>query len=388
MTPAEGEMIIDLTNDRPRLGDGFTQGGIIIPNYIDVRNCSFSRGAVGGTANAITITLSPSPSSYQLGMTVKFIATASNSGPSTININGLGSRNIYKITSSGIVALEAGDLILGGFYTLIYDGTQFQLENVLSSSGIISVGQGDLRTSSGQISATTSGAFYISFQAGNAASIPTTPASRISMGSSSSNLLLYTLPGGGYGFYPRIYRSSTSAVINQIYITASPPYNLGDGEVGGFFFAIVNSSGEIISTYIADTPPWAYNGPTDIRATHKCPVTGKKFRKIMKSKTLEQIMDGDKVSYKLEEITDTIKNKDMKIVPHPFENVPKDCRVIMFDPMDDKIRRLVDYQNMGGGNEIQEYISQGKFEIGDDCKRCSPKGVHVHKLKYKYTKKF
>ena len=101
-----------------------------------------------------------------------------------------------------------------------------------------------------------------------------------------------TLPGGEYGFYTRVKASaaggadyylarptSTSYVTQvrilgagtgrtyyaqQRYIQASPPYDLGDGEVPLFVFARVDGGGKIISTYVAQDPPWANNGPTNI----------------------------------------------------------------------------------------------------------------------------
>lgn len=399
MTPAEGEMIIDLTNDRPRLGDGFTQGGIIIPNYIDVRNCSFSRGAVGGTANAITITLSPVATSYQVGMTIKFIATANNTGAVTINVDGLGNRNLEKISGSAIVSLSAGDIVSGGFYEIIYDGSQFQM-SAGGSIGPNTIGQGDLKTSSGNVN------LGVSTSGGNVSAVfgfinevtSTSPilyarairrdaANVVSMPLTGS-----VLPGGGYGFLPRSYRvgsgASSTLALSQVYVTSSPPFDLGDGEVGGFFFALVDNAGNIVQSYLSDVPPWAYNGPTDIRASHICKITHKKYRMVVKNKSFEEIMDGAPIKHKLEEITHSIKNKDMALLPHPFLEVQKGHKVVLFDPMDDKIRRMIEYQNLGGGAEIMEQITNMKFEVSDSCKRKCPKGVHVHKLKYKYTKKF
>ena len=143
-TPAEGEVWVDLTNDRVRLGDGLLAGGHQIPNATDVQKGSFNTVNAGGTANAITATLDPVPLSYFTNMTVIFKAGTTNTGAATLNVNGLGVRNILKVSSGALGALAAGDLTAGAYYTVRYDGTQFVLEggaggvsDVTGSAGIV-----------------------------------------------------------------------------------------------------------------------------------------------------------------------------------------------------------------------------------------------------------
>lgn len=387
VTFPEGEAVIDLTNDRWRIHDGVLQGGFHVPNHNDARNQTFNRGTVGGTGNAITITLYPVATGYAAGMTIKFIAAASNTGAVTINIDGLGTRNIQKISSGSLQNLVAGDLVSGGVYEITYDGAQFQLLT-LTNSGLSSVSQGDLNTSigSGSIGANTNSVIIVRGAATSNTYLTSLGTLTVSGGASGSSTYV-TLPGGEFGFFPQTRATvgtGSQYQYQQRYITSSPPFDLGDGEVGGFFFALVNSAGEIQSSYIADVPPWAYNGPTNICASHKCTVTGKKFRRVMKKRTFEEVMDGAPIQYKMEEITHRIKNADMSLIPHPFEIVPDGCHVVLLDPMDDKVRRIIEYQNAGG--DFADGLS--KIIVGDSCKRKCPKGVHVHKLKYKYTGKF
>jgi hypothetical protein len=63
--------------------------------------------------------------SYSAGLSVKFRVGADNTGASTINVNSLGVQNIIN-TNGG--ALSAGQLLTGGAYTLLHDGTSFQLQ--------------------------------------------------------------------------------------------------------------------------------------------------------------------------------------------------------------------------------------------------------------------
>jgi len=91
-------------------------------------------GTVAGT-NTITGTVTPAITAYVTGQTFKFIAAASNTGAVTINLNGLGARDITK---SGSTALEFNDILIGAAIQIIYDGTQFQLTS--GAGGDIKVG--------------------------------------------------------------------------------------------------------------------------------------------------------------------------------------------------------------------------------------------------------
>lgn len=79
---------------------------------------------VGGTADVITLTLSPAITAYAAGQRFSFISSGANTTNVTVNINSVGAK---AITKNGTTALVAND-ILGSMITVIeYDGTQFQL---------------------------------------------------------------------------------------------------------------------------------------------------------------------------------------------------------------------------------------------------------------------
>lgn len=88
-------------------------------------------GNVAGT-NEITATVSPTFVSYIKGQVFRFIAAGSNTIATTININGVGAKNIFK---NGSTPLEVGDIIAGSLITVVYDGTQFQLQAGTGSGG-------------------------------------------------------------------------------------------------------------------------------------------------------------------------------------------------------------------------------------------------------------
>lgn len=393
--PAEGELWVDMTLDNLRLGDGLRTGGFPIPNAFNIQQDTYAFSVAGGTANALTVTLLPVPSGYAQPLRFRFKATGTNTGATTIDVNSLGVKNILRMNAGSLSALTAGDIVTGGIYEVIYDGVQFQLVTVYNS-GLVSISQGDINTAFGSFSqgATTN----------------------LVSGALSCGITSITLPGGQYGFTivssgpggifdnnggwwlgakTSTYAGATAWVNSgtglnvgggQRYITSSPPYNMGDGEVGGFFFVLVNSSGEIEGHYAADAPPWAYNGPTDIRASYKCPITKKKFRSVAKKRTLQMVLDGEPESIQLEEITDDIKNADMTLIPHPFGELSAGQHVVMLDPMSDMTRRIVEHQNSGGWEEVIEAINKGHIKIDNTpIKRSGPCNVKPCKFTYKRT---
>jgi hypothetical protein len=79
---------------------------------------------VGGTANAITLNVSPAIGAYVAGQTFRFVALATNTTATTVNISSLGARDITK---NGTTILAAGDIRAGALVTITYDGTEFLL---------------------------------------------------------------------------------------------------------------------------------------------------------------------------------------------------------------------------------------------------------------------
>ena len=86
---------------------------------------------VGGSSNAYTITNAATGawSSYATGDLIMLIANHTNSGASTLNVDGLGAK---AITKNGTTALASGDLVSGGAYLMTYDGTRFVLVGEVS----------------------------------------------------------------------------------------------------------------------------------------------------------------------------------------------------------------------------------------------------------------
>lgn len=76
---------------------------------------------VGGTANGITVTLASNFSSYASGMVLAFKAGATNTGATTLNVNGIGAKSVRKYDVAGEGALAGGEIVASGIYLVRYD---------------------------------------------------------------------------------------------------------------------------------------------------------------------------------------------------------------------------------------------------------------------------
>ncbi len=81
-------------------------------------------GNSGGAANAPTLTPTPALSGLTGNPSYEFIATASNSGPVTLNVSGTGAVALRRANG---VALSGGELQAGTKYAVTYDGAVWRL---------------------------------------------------------------------------------------------------------------------------------------------------------------------------------------------------------------------------------------------------------------------
>jgi hypothetical protein len=78
------------------------------------------------SANTITVALTPAITAYTTGMNIFVKIANTNTGASTIAVNGLASKNIQLV---GGAALGGGELAANRIAVLTYDGTQFELRD-------------------------------------------------------------------------------------------------------------------------------------------------------------------------------------------------------------------------------------------------------------------
>lgn len=99
------------------------------------RLCGTLTSSGGPTAYALTPAVALG--SYATGERFAFKINATNTGASTLNISGLGAKNIYKQTISGPAAIVAGDLVTGQMVEVMYDGTQFQIISGIGAAAAV-----------------------------------------------------------------------------------------------------------------------------------------------------------------------------------------------------------------------------------------------------------
>jgi hypothetical protein len=84
-------------------------------------------GTAGGSANALVLTPNIVATSYFAGQTFRFLASAANTGATTVDVSGLGAKNIqFYGTALTADCIGAGDMIV-----IVYDGAQFQMTGAL-----------------------------------------------------------------------------------------------------------------------------------------------------------------------------------------------------------------------------------------------------------------
>lgn len=189
--------------------------------------------------------------------------------------------------------------------------------------------------------------------------------------------------------------------IDERYVQASPPYDLGDGETPLFIYLLM-SGGNIEGVSVAPDPTWAYHGPTDIRAEHVDRVTGRKYRrqrilpngmtlreaKLQAPAIYRQFQTGQiDASIELIEITQAYKNQDKDIAPHPwYLNNNSGKQVVLLDPVSAIASRLADIADDEGAREVRELI-QGDYLVVDnsDNGRNSAAGVMPVNFRWKNT---
>ncbi|WP_236766940.1 DUF2793 domain-containing protein [Agrobacterium tumefaciens] len=93
---------------------------------LDAQSGKWNFAVAGGTANALTATLTPTPLSLAslVGAPIRLLITTANTGACTLNINGLGAVPI-KLDNGSDPA--AGDLPAGAIVQLVYTGTAMQI---------------------------------------------------------------------------------------------------------------------------------------------------------------------------------------------------------------------------------------------------------------------
>jgi len=211
---------------------------------------------VSGT-DTLTGSLTPAITAYATGNLFSFVAVATNTGATTINLNSLGAKSITK---SGTTALAAGDLVIGQVYLIEYDGTRFQLINpsTTTPSGILPIANGGTGTTGTTANLTVDGTNAVGFlnipqnsQSAAYTLVLADAGKHIFHPSGDANARTYTIPANSSVAYPIgtaiTFINMTSQVVT-IAITTDTMYLSSAGTTGSRSLAQYGSATAIKMT--------------------------------------------------------------------------------------------------------------------------------------------
>lgn len=99
------------------IADEIAAGFDLVPDVTGVADGSFNFAVAGGTANALTVAMPTTQETLNDGLTIRFRATAENTGAVTLDVDSIGP--IAVVTPAG-ATLTAGALKLGAVYEVTY----------------------------------------------------------------------------------------------------------------------------------------------------------------------------------------------------------------------------------------------------------------------------
>lgn len=178
-----------------------------------------------GTATALVLTLAATPDALVKGERYAFFASQTNTGAMTLNVNGLGAKSILQQDGA---ALAAGQIVSGSAVAVIYDGTNFRLENYINNpkfTGTLTVDTVAATTINGN-GATITGINASNIASGTVADarLPTTMTgknfSSASYTSGLGNNGFFTTASSGSTF--SIQRNNSNAVDIEAFSTTDP----------------------------------------------------------------------------------------------------------------------------------------------------------------------
>lgn len=160
--------------------------------------------------------------------------------------------------------------------------------------------------------------------------------------------------------------------INILYVTASPPWDLGGGEIPLFMFAMIDNDKNIVGFTSGKDPSWGTNDKTykkDGKQFVKQHLDMEKARNNKKyydefKRKLENVngIEGD--DFVELEYSQDIKNRFKDLVPTHFGHVPEGHEVVMIDPVSDFCHELALLSQ--AGENLNYLFTQKKIELKDE----------------------
>ena len=289
------------------------------------------------------------------------------------------------------VGTAVGTIYFDGIVLMRAQSTKMIGANVITQNEIANaaIGQAELKTATAtqSVSATsggsswvitpTGGSFTMFWTCGGASSIINDIWVGIN-GSSSFNSNV-----GGYS-----QNAGGTVYLFSRYIQASPPYNYGAGDVPLFVLAMLDkTTREVLATYVAEDPPWAYHGPHVLhpvigKLQKYVGIWGKDPRKVWAGqdvmtraeylaalRRLRTLSPGERTAALAQPFTMAEKMADMDLVPHLFSDFdPAKHVVVQIDPLTSLCEDLHCLVMTPGAPSPSELLHDGSIKIGSEIK--------------------
>ena len=218
---------------------GFNQ----LPSATSLQNDTVSYADDTGVAGAYVVTLQIVPTAYSDGLPIVFKALNANTGPSTLNANGLG---VKQMTRCDGTALQSGDILAGMICDCRCDGTHIQLLNpggaltVINASATSATAAAVSATSAATSAATATSAAVTASAASTAAIASAAAAAASALSLTSTQL-------AGVGFTTTQVASMTSTQLGALAFTTTTIAVMTPTQIGGLTTTNIAS---LVSTQI------------------------------------------------------------------------------------------------------------------------------------------
>lgn len=229
-----------------------------------------------------------------------------------------------------------------------------------------SVGQNELKTSTGSVSGSFSSGTFDNISLNAYSVFPDIEADQtnVNMNPASSNAS--ASPDSPQFRINAFSNTTVNYDVAWRYVQSSPPYNLGDGQVGAFIYLNMNQDGSIKDVWISEDPPWYGIGTHFVDGElHYVDLSGTSFDNVEKGKlTLKEWKNQLSKDYvPLSE--DPHRYKERRPKPFPGSN-----NVVILDPACDLCHELIEiHKNMIAVPEepnLTAVLSNGYFEVKND----------------------
>jgi len=187
------------------------------------------------------------------------------------------------------------------------------------------------------------------------------------------------------------FPGTSTAYMQWQYVSASPPHDMGDGDIPLFLYALVDKNGKIVATHFAEDPIWLANGPTQAMPNAKL----KDGTLVIVEKALppsvlampvkQRVIAARDIEPSIVLISEELKHRDKDLIPHPWVGMDlatAELTVVMMDPVSQTVRDLSELRK--DGEDLDDIMYNDYVKIGNTgLNRVTPNGLLIPSTTWK-----